>query len=115
MGADFKEKTRKSFEKCWDKAALEANTPDLFRKTADHAPRRFEAEAIGNASFSIGDSVCAHLEEGKLVGRRGLSAVLKITTPPADLLQSIAQGCNVGRVDIVAADPISGIFEVTIN
>ncbi|MEA3050861.1 MAG: hypothetical protein QOG84_2697, partial [Sphingomonadales bacterium] len=27
MGADFKEKTAKSFEKCWDKAAVKANTP----------------------------------------------------------------------------------------
>ena len=31
MGADFKEQTRRTFEKCWDKAAVEANTPTLFR------------------------------------------------------------------------------------
>jgi len=30
MGADFKAKAKRSFEKCWDNAALSANTPDLF-------------------------------------------------------------------------------------
>lgn len=115
MGADFKEKTRKSFEKCWDRAAVEANTPDLFRKAADLAPRRFEAEAINGLSLAVGDSVCVRLEDGKIIGRRGLSAALTITTPPPDLVMSITQSCNVARAEIVAIDPISDIYEVTVR
>lgn len=115
MGADFKEKTRKPFEKCWDKAAVEANTPDLFSKTADPAPNRFEAEAINGSTVGVGESFCVRVEDGKVVGRRGLSPVLTIGAPTPGLVKSIAEGCNVARADVVAADPISGVLEVTIN
>lgn len=115
MGADFKQKTKKSFEKCWDNAAVEANTPDLFCKTPDNAPNRFEAEAIGNAAILVGESVAVRIEGGALVGRRGVSPVLTIANPSAGLIESIAQGCNIARADVVAADPISGVFEVTIS
>ena len=115
MGADFKEKSKKSFEKCWDNAALDANTPDLFAKTPDHAPNRFEAEALGNAQVEIGESVAVRMEGNKLIGRRGISPVLVIASPSPALIQSVEQGCNIARADIVAADPISGVFEVTIS
>ncbi len=115
MGADFKEKTKKSFEKCWDKAAVEANTPDLFSKTPDRAPNRFEAEATGDCVVAVGESFCVRVEEGKVIGRRGLSPVLTIPAPTPGLVESIAQGCNVARAEVVAADPISGVLEVTIS
>jgi hypothetical protein len=115
MGADFKEKSRKTFEKCWDRAAVAANTPDLFRKVPERAAKRFEAEAIGDASIQVGESVLVRLEGGALVGRRGVSPVLTIAQPSVCLLRSIAEGCNVARADVVAADPISGVFEITLN
>ncbi len=115
MGADFKEKSRKSFEKCWDNAALDANTPYLFSKMQDHAPNRFEAEALGNSQFEVGESVAVRMEGGKLIGRRGISPVLVIASPSPALIQSVALGCNIARADIVASDPISGVFEVTIS
>ena len=115
MGADFKEKTRRSFEKCWDRAAVKANTPDLFNKAADRAPSLYEAEAIGTSVVAVGESLCVRVESGKVIGRRGLSPVLTIAAPPTDLVQSITEGCNVARADVVAADPISGVLEVTIN
>jgi len=115
MGADFKEKSRRSFEKCWDNAALDANTPDLFSKRPDHAPKRFEAETLGNAEVNVGESVPVRMEGGQLIGRRGISPVLVIASPSQALIQSVVQGCNVARADIVASDPISGVFEVTIS
>lgn len=115
MGADFKQKTKKSFKKCWDTAAVVANTPDLFCKAPDHAPNRFEAEPIGNAAIVVGDSVALRMEGGALVGRRGVSPVLTIANPSAGLVESIAHGCNIARADVVGADPISGVFEVTIS
>ncbi|HJP67486.1 MAG TPA: hypothetical protein VJ846_01195 [Sphingomicrobium sp.] len=115
MGADFKEKTGKSFEKCWDKAAVEANTPDLFSKSADRAPNRYEAEEIADSGVMVGESFCVRVEGGKVIGRRGLSPVLAIAAPTAELIQSIAEGCNVARADVVAADPISSVFEITIS
>jgi len=115
MGADFKEKAKKSFEKCWDRAAVEANTPDLFCKVLEHAPHRFEAEVIDNAAIQVGESVAVRMEGGALVGRRGVSPVLTIANPSVGLVESIAQGCNIARADVVAADPISGLFEVIIN
>lgn len=115
MGADFKEKTTKSFQKCWDKAAVKANTPDLFSKTADHSADRFEAEAIDGAAAAVGDTLCLRLEDGKLILRRGVRPVLTIAAPTANLVQSMDQGCNIARADVVAADPISGVFEVIIK
>ncbi len=115
MGADFKEKTRRTFEKCWDKAAVEANTPDLFCKTAEKADSRFEAETIAGHEVNVGESVCVRVEEGRIVGRKGITPVITIPAPTACLLQSITEGCNVARADVVAVDSISGVVEVTIH
>ncbi len=115
MGADFKEKSRRTFEKCWDNAAVEANTPDLFSKKADMADRRFEAEAIGAQSINVGDTVCVRVEEGRIVGRRGITPVISIPAPSATLVQSVAEGCNIARANVVAVDSISGVVEVTIH
>ncbi|MBA3512293.1 hypothetical protein [Sphingomonas sp.] len=115
MGADFKEKTKKSFEKCWDKAAVAANTPDLFSKAPDHAPNRWEAEPIGNATVAVGETILVRIESGALIGRRGLSPVLTITKPTARLIDSMTQGCKIARAAVVAADPISGVLEVTVS
>jgi hypothetical protein len=115
MGADFKEKTKKSFEKCWDKAAVEANTPALFQTPSDRAANRIEAEAIGGAEISVGDSLCIRIEEDGLIARRGVTPVLVISSPTPAVLQFIKKGCNVACADVVVADPISGIFEVAIK
>lgn len=87
----------------------------MFSRTPDHAPNRFEAEALGNAQVEIGESVAVRMEGNKLIGRRGISPVLVIASPSPALVQSVEQGCNIARADIVAADPISGVFEVTIS
>jgi hypothetical protein len=55
------------------------------------------------------------MEDNKLIGRRGISPVLVIASPSPALIQSVEQGCNIARADIVSADPISGLFEVTIS
>jgi hypothetical protein len=115
MGADFKEKTKRTFEKCWDKAAVEANTPDLFSKAAETSDSRFEAEAIAGQKVDVGESVCVRVEEGRIVGRKGITPVIIIPAPTACLLQSINEGCNVARADVVAVDAISGVVEVTIH
>jgi hypothetical protein len=115
VGADFKAKTKRSFEKCWDNAALAANTPDLFARRADRAPSRYEAEAIGNAKVSVGESFSVRLEGSQLVGRRGMSPVILLSNPTQNLRLSLAQGCNIARASVVASDPISGMFEVTIH
>ena len=115
MGADFKARAKRSFEKCWDNAAVAANTPDLFARGIDSAPSRYEAEAIGGATISVGESFSVRMESGQLVGRRGTSPVILLVNPTPNLRLSIEQGCNIARASVVASDPISGIFEVTIH
>lgn len=115
MGADFKEKAKKSFEKSWDKAAVAANTPDLFRKATEGGPLRYEAELIGDASAAVGDTCYGKIENGQVIGRIGISPVLTIAAPTPGLLQSISAGCDIARINIVAADPISGVLEVTVH
>lgn len=115
MGADFKEKAKRTFEKCWDKAAVEANTPDLFSKSAEKSDSRFEAETLGSHKVHIGDSVCVRVEEGRVVGRRGITPVMTIPAPTPCLIQSITEGCNVACANVVGVDPISGVVEVTIH
>lgn len=115
MGADFKGKVKKTFEKCWDKAAVEANTPDLFSKSSENVPNRFEADPIGDENLSIGESFCIRLENGEIIGRKGISPVFTITTPTITLVDTIKQGCAVASATVVARDPISGVFEVIIN
>ena len=115
MGADFKAKAKRSFEKCWDNAAVDANTPDLFCKRADRLPDRFEAEAISNSRAELGEGLSARVEQGKVIARRGLSPVLVISKPTDRLIKSINEGCNIARVNVVGSDPISGTYEVTIH
>ena len=115
MGADFKAKAKRSFEKCWDNAAVAANTPDLFARGTDRAPSRYEAEPIDGAMVTIGESFSVRIEGQKLVGRRGTSPVILLSNPTQNLILSIEQGCNIARASVVGSDPISGIFEVTIH
>jgi len=115
VGADFKAKAKRNFEKCWDNAAVVANTPDLFARSADRAPSRYEAEAIGGATISVGESFSVRMEGSNMVGRRGTSPVILLSNPTQNLRLSMEQGCNIARASVVAADPISGVFEVTIH
>ena len=115
MGADFKEKTRRTFEKCWDKAAVEANTPDLFCKSTERSDSRFYAEALGSHEIHIGDYVFVRVEEGRVIGRKGITPVMTIPAPTPCLIQSITEGCNVACANVVGIDPISGVVEVTIH
>ena len=115
MGADFKEKAKRTFEKSWDKAAVEANTPDLFSKRAEKTDSRFEAETMAGHAVSVGESLCVRIEEGRIVGRKGITPVITIPAPTAHLLQSIADGCNIAGANVVSVDAISGVVEVTIH
>jgi len=115
MGADFKEKAKQTFEKCWDSAAVNANTPDLFRKSAEHSANRFEAEPVDGKTVIVGESLCVRVEDGRVIGRRGNTPVLTIAAPTPALIKSLLEGCNIGRADVMATDGISGVLEVTIH
>lgn len=115
MGADFKEKAKRTFEKCWDKAAVEANTPDLFSRRAEKSDSRFEAETLGSYEGRIGDSVCVRVEEGRVIGRKGITPVIAIAAPTPRLIEALAEGCNVACANVVGIDPLSGVVEVTIH
>lgn len=113
MGADFKEKIKGGIQKCWDNAAVAANTPDLFSKKAERQPRRYEAEPIGNHSPAEGEVYCARLVKKQLVGFKGIKEAIILSSPPPSLLSAVSEGCGVAKVTVMSVDSISGTLEVS--
>jgi hypothetical protein len=112
MGADFKEKIKGGIQKCWDKAAVAANTPDLFAKTAERQPRLYEAKPLGNHNSVEGEVFCARIVNDRLIGFKGMKQAIVFTSPPQALIDAVGQGCGVAKTTIMSVDTISGMLEV---
>jgi hypothetical protein len=114
MGADFKEKTKDTFKKCWDGAAVDARTPDLFAKPVGGKVVRLEADLKQGCVVSVDDRVVMRLESGKLLAFKGNAAVATIGSPTAEVVQAITRGCNVAEGTVRLVDPLSGVGEIEI-
>jgi len=114
MGADFIEKTGRSFRKSWDKGRLERATADLFSRTPECASLSGAAEVREGVILREGETLVIQMTEAGLVARRGIVEVARFITPPNSLLQVVEQGCGIGRGRVEAFHELAQVAEISI-
>ncbi|MBD2843543.1 hypothetical protein [Erythrobacter rubeus] len=115
MGTEFLAKTKRAFKKSWDKSAELANTPDLFRKEVETTSTCFEAETLEGVNPDIGDEFCVRIEDGKLIGRDGLTPTIRLSNPTPATRAAIESAGGVATAKVINLDAISGVVEVSIS
>lgn len=96
MGVDFLERVRKTLKRSWDQQRVKLATSDLLTRQPDNAGRSVVGEIIGDARLAPGDKLTVEKDGRRLVARRGLTDVVRILDPPADLVRGIEESCGVG-------------------
>lgn len=114
MGSDFLERAKKTFRRSWDRERVALGTSDLFTRTPECAGRSVIGEIINGAKFTAGEKLTVEKDRQGLVARRGLTDVLRISQPPADVVRGVEKSCGVavGTVDEVHGS--AGTVEITV-
>ena len=113
MGADFLDKATPTFKKSFDRARTKLATADLFTREPTANARTCAADIIGDASFAIGDHVVLEKFENRLIGRQGTREVLKISRPPAELVNAIENSSGVAKGIIQSIHQLAGVVELS--
>lgn len=114
MGADFLERTKKSFRRSWDRGRVALATSDLLTRQPECAGRSVVGEIINGQKISTGERLTVEKDERGLVARRGLTDVLRIPKPPSDVVLGIEQSCGVGVGTVEQVHGPAGTVEITI-
>jgi hypothetical protein len=115
MGADFIEKTKDVFRKCWDRGLRDLNTPDLFSRGGRAHNKRLEAELVGRTPPSVGDHLVICEVGGDLIGLHGLDPAVKFNDPPQEVRDGMTSSCGLAHGVVAAVDTIGGVAEVIIE
>jgi hypothetical protein len=67
------------------------------------------------ARFAAGDCVNAELDGDTLIFRRGLSIVARKTDPPAEVVESVRQHCNIRPGTVDQVHDMAGIVEIIVS
>ena len=114
MGADFIEKTARTFRRTWDRERVRLATPTLFTRDPELAPRTIAGTLLGDAHVSAGEQVTIDLEGTQLVARRGLVPIAAFPDPPADVLRAMEASFAVATGQVEEVHPISRVVEVSL-
>jgi hypothetical protein len=114
MGADFLERCKKTFRRSWDRQRLALATSDLLTRQPECAGRSVVGEIIGNAQLTPGEKLTVEKDRDGLVGRRGLTNVVRISDAPADVVRGIEESCGVGVGTIDQVHDSARVVEISI-
>jgi hypothetical protein len=114
MGADFIERTRKSFKRSWDRQRVALATSDLLTRQPDCAARSVVGEIIGNARLSPGERLTVERDAHGLIARRGLTDVVRIAEATAEVVLGIEKSCGVGVGTVDQVHELAGVVEITV-
>jgi hypothetical protein len=90
MGLDFIRKAAASYRKGLDRRRIELATPTLFTQEPGCTPRAYAASLRGGKRLTVGEKVGVRLVEHQVTAFRGLDPVASFTSPPAELIDAIA-------------------------
>lgn len=114
MGADFLERAGKTIKRSWDRQRVTLGTSDLLTRQPEGGGRVCVGEILGNARLTPGEKLTVEVDGPALIARRGLSEVIRVSRPPAEVAKGVEQSCGiaVGTVDQVHDD--AGVVEISI-
>lgn len=114
MGADFIEKISHSYRKTMDRARARLATSDLLANETACAARTAVADIVAGQSLHVGERITVEVENGQLVGRRGVSEVARFSTPPPDLMRAVEASCGIAKGTVEQVHEIAGVAEISL-
>lgn len=114
MGADFKEKSKDSFKKSWDRAAVAAQSPDLFSRPLSGNAVCVEGDLTPGATLKADEAVVLRRRGESIAAFRGITEVAVFANPPSDLLNAMGTSCEIAEARVRMVDPASGVGEFEI-
>lgn len=114
MGADFIQKAAKGFKRRWDRGRLQLATADLFTREPSCAARTIAGDIVGDVLFEPGERLTVELSGHGLLGRRGLTPVLRFDDPPGEILRAVQDSCGVATGRIEQVHEVARVAEVSI-
>jgi hypothetical protein len=114
VGADFIERISPSYRKSMDRARARLATSDLLANEEACAARTAVAEIVSGQSLRVGERITVEVEDGQLVGRRGLTEVARCMAPPLDLLQAVEDSCGIAKGTVEQVHDIAGVAEISL-
>ena len=114
MGADFIEKISKTIRHSWDHQRVALATSDLLTRQPENGGRSVVGDIIGDPQLAPGDRLVVEKDDDGLVARRGLTDVVRISAPPADVLRGIEESCGAGVGTVDQVHDQAGVAEISI-
>lgn len=114
MGADFIERISHSYRKTMDRARARLATSDLLANETACAARTAVADIVAGQSLQAGEQITVEIENGRMVGRRGLTEVARFSSPPPDLVRAIEDSCGVAKGTVEQVHDIAGVAEISL-
>lgn len=114
MGADLLERAGKTIKRSWDRRRVALATSDLLTKQPECAGRSVVGEIVGGAKLTLGEKLTVEKAEDGLVARRGLTDLVRISQPPADVMRGIEESCGIGVGTVDQVHEAAGVAEISI-
>lgn len=114
MGADFLERVKKTIKRSWDRERVALGTSDLLTRQPQAKGRSVAGEIIGDAKLTGGQKLTVEKDAKGLVGRIGLTDVVRIVNPPPEIVKGVEASCGVGVGIVDDVHSLAGVVEITI-
>jgi hypothetical protein len=114
MGTDFLERAGKTIKRSWDRERVALGTSDLLTRHPEAKGRSVVGEIIGGAKLVGGEKLTVERDAAGLVARAGLTDVVRIVNPPADVVRGVEESCGVGVGIVDNVHGLAGVVEMTI-
>lgn len=114
MGIDFVKKVAPSFEKSWDKGAIEASTADIFTQHPESVCRIAVADISKNAVLRKGEKIIITFKGESLIASRGLIEVAQFTNPSQKIVEAVRSSCGIGKGVVEKVYDQANVVEISI-
>ena len=114
MGADFVAKSKRSFQKAWDRGRLSLATADLLNRLPTVDRRTFAAELANDARVACGDMLLVESTAREIRVSASGNEVAQLRSPSSELLAAIQQSHGVATAVVRHVHEISGVADLEI-
>lgn len=114
MGVDFIERARKTFKRSWDRERVALATPDLLRREPACAGVTVAGDIAEGAEVEPGEKLTVELGARGLIGRRGLTEVVRMPGAPPEIVEAVRQAYGVAVGTVEQVHEPAGVAEISI-
>lgn len=115
MGAEFLERTRKSYRKHVDRKRVDLSTPDLLTCEPRNKPRSVVFKMSEGTNFASGDTLIVEPFKDIVVARRDVGEVARASNATPSLAKTIEKGGGAALGTVRKINPLSRTIEVELS